>query len=94
MSPRLICFLVALAATFTTTAPASAALNDEVGAGQSLARQLQAGKTTCDRLATDDFEHLGEYVMNRMTGSLQRHGAMNERMRSVMGADNEAGCTS
>lgn len=27
--------------------------------------------------------------MNRMTGSLQLHGAMNERMRSVMGADNE-----
>lgn len=43
--------------------------------------------------------------MNRMTGSLQLHGAMNERMRSVMGAENEermhvlmgqryAGCTS
>lgn len=89
MALRLTCFLLTLAVAFAAAGPASAALSDEVSAGQSLARQLQARKTTCDRLGTADFEHLGEYVMNRMTGSLQLHGAMNERMRSVMGAGNE-----
>jgi hypothetical protein len=87
---RLTCFLLTLAAALGAAAPASAALSDEVSAGQTLAHRLQAGVTTCDRLATDDFEHLGEFVMNRMSGSLQLHRAMNERMRSVMGADNEA----
>ena len=89
MSRRLVPFLLAVAAALAGAAPASASLSDEVGAGQALARQLRAGTTTCDRLATDDFEHLGEYVMNRMTGSLELHGAMNGRMRSVMGAGNE-----
>ena len=60
-----------------------------MSAGQSLAQQMQAGRTTCDGLATPDFEHLGEFVMNRMTGSLQLHAAMNEQMGSVMGPDNE-----
>jgi hypothetical protein len=87
VSRRLVSFLLAVAAALAAAAPASASLSDEVSAGRTLAQRLQAGKTTCDRLATDDFEHLGEYVMNRMTGSLQLHGAMNERMRSVVGAD-------
>lgn len=105
MNRRLTCLLLALALGAAAPAPASASLSDEVSAGQSVAQQLKAGKTSCERLATADFEHLGEFVMNRMTGSLQLHGAMNERMRSVMGAENEermhvlmgqryAGCTS
>jgi hypothetical protein len=82
-------FLLAFATALAAAAPASASLSDEVRAGETLAQQLQAGTTSCDRLATDDFEHLGEYVMGRMVGSLQLHDAMNERIRSVMGADNE-----
>ena len=89
MLRRLVTFLLAITAALAAAAPASAALSDEVRAGQTLARQVQAGKTSCNGFARDDFEHLGEYVMNRMTGSLQLHGAMNERMRSFMGADNE-----
>jgi hypothetical protein len=83
------CVLVTLATALAAAAPASASLSDEVGAGQALAQQLQAGTTSCDRLAPADFEHLGEYVMGRAVGSVQLHEAMNARMRSAMGAENE-----
>lgn len=66
-----------------------AGVGDEVGGGQTLARQLEAGDTNCEGLAADDFARLGEYAMDRMAGSRQLHGAMNDRMRYVMGADNE-----
>ena len=89
MARLAICFLLAFATALAAAAPASASLSDEVRAGETLAQQLRAGRTSCDRLAPDDLEHLGEYVMGRMVGSLQLHDAMNERMRSVMGAANE-----
>ena len=44
---------------------------------------------SCDRLAREDFEHLGEYAMNRMAGSVRLHEALNARLRSVMGAAGE-----
>ena len=71
-------------------ASAATSLADEVAAGEALAVRLEAGKVGCAQLSNDDFDHLGEYVMNRMVGSLARHEALNARMTTVMGADNEA----
>ena len=48
-----------------------------------------AAQTPAPGTDVGDFEHLGEFAMNRMAGSLELHGAMNERMRSVLGADDE-----
>ena len=51
-------------------------------------KSFEAVKAECSRLATDDFEHLGEYVMERMLGSRPAHEAMNERMASMLGDAN------
>jgi hypothetical protein len=65
--------------------PAIASRADEVAAGRQVAQELRDGKAECSRLSADDFEHLGEYVMERMLGSRSAHVAMNERMESMLG---------
>ncbi len=69
--------------------PAFGALGDEVGAGGAIAKQLQAHTTSCSKLSDTDFEHLGEYVMERTIGSRAAHAAMDQRMASVMGTSAE-----
>jgi hypothetical protein len=69
--------------------PALAALGDEVAAGGTIAQQLQAHTTSCSKLSDADFEHLGEYVMERTVGSRAAHAAMNQRMASMMGTSAE-----
>ena len=69
--------------------PAFAALGDEVGAGGAVAKQLQVHTTSCSKLSDTDFEHLGEYVMERTVGSRAAHAAMNQRMASIMGTSAE-----
>ena len=64
--------------------PAFAALGDEVTAGGAIAKQLQT-RASCSRLTESDFEHLGEYVMERTVGPRGAHAAMNQRMASMMG---------
>ena len=89
---RHLVFVTVLAACVValTAGPAFASLADEVAAGRQVALALRGGKAECSRLATDDFEHLGEYVMERMLGSRSAHAAMNERMASMLGdADSE-----
>ena len=65
-------------------APALASLADEVAAGREVAQRLQAGAASCSKLADSDFEHLGEYVMERMLRSRATHRAMNDRMTAMM----------
>jgi hypothetical protein len=77
--------IVAVALVAAAVTPAVAALGDEVAAGAAIARQLQAETTSCSKLSDTDFEHLGEYVMERMVGSRAAHAAMNQRMASMMG---------
>ena len=66
--------------------PAFASLGSEVAQGQKIAGQLQSGTTSCTKLSAADFEHLGEYVMERMVGSSAAHQAMNDRMESMIGS--------
>ncbi len=77
--------VVAVALGVGAVAPAFAALGDEVAAGGAIAKQLQAHTTSCSKLSDTDFEHLGEYVMERTVGSRAAHAALNQRMASVMG---------
>jgi hypothetical protein len=85
-----VSLIVALAAAVlpVAAAPALASLADEVVAGRQVAERLQAGATSCDKLSTADFEHLGEYVMERMVGSRAAHRAMNDRMTAMTGDAN------
>jgi hypothetical protein len=81
-------FGAALVALSVFAAPAFASLGDEVSAGQAVANELQSGKATCRSLSATQFEHLGEYVMDRMAGSRAAHEAMNARMEQAIGAEN------
>jgi hypothetical protein len=98
----LIAVLASMLAFGATSALAS--LSDEVSAGKTIAARGDAGTATCTNLSTTDFEHLGEYVMERTVGSRSAHQAMNARMDAIMGTENSdrmhqaigrryAGCT-
>jgi hypothetical protein len=67
---------------------AYASLSDEVNAGKAVAVSVDAGTASCKNLSTTDFEHLGEYLMDRMVGSRSAHQAMNTRMDAMIGAEN------
>ena len=88
MPARLVAVVVVAAAALALASPALASLDDEVAAGQSVAAQMQSGKARCGALSDPQFEHLGEYVMDRMVGSRAAHEAMNERMTRAIGAGN------
>ena len=80
--------VIAACAVALSAGPALASLSDEVAAGRQVAHELRSGEAECSRLAADDFEHLGEYAMERMLGSRSAHEAMNERMASMLGDAN------
>ena len=84
----LLLISVLLGALALGAVPALAALGDEVTQGRAVAGQLQAGTTSCSKLSDSDFEHLGEYAMDRMVGSRSAHEAMNARMDAMMGSAN------
>lgn len=88
MTRRVLASLLgAVAALAVISAPALAAsLSDEVAAGQQVAAKVQSGKTSCSSLPDSDFEHLGEYVMDRMVGSRTAHETMNQRMTQAVGS--------
>jgi hypothetical protein len=70
------------------TSSALASLSDEVSAGKATAARVDAGIASCENLSTTDFEHLGEYVMERMIGSRSAHEAMNARMEAMISDEN------
>ena len=90
MPARLLGILVAAVtgALLLATAPAFASVANEVAAGRSVANQLQNGGASCSTLSNTEFEHLGEYVMERMVGSRAAHAAMDQRMSQAMGGEN------
>jgi hypothetical protein len=81
-------FGLVVAVLAVAVAPALASLAGEVAVGRGVAQRLQAGATSCDKLSDADFEHLGEYVMERMLGSRTDHRAMNDRMTAMIGDAN------
>jgi hypothetical protein len=85
MGRRLPIITAILALLLLIPAPAGAALVDEQRQGQNLIAQLQAGTKSCNDLAADDLDHMGEYVMFRALGSTALHQEMNDRMTLMMG---------
>lgn len=83
----LLATAVAVIATALAAVPAVAAT--EAQQGGRLLQRLQAGTTACSSLSTSDFDHIGEYVMERMLGSASAHAAMNQQMAATMGAPGE-----
>ncbi|MGZ6587431.1 MAG: hypothetical protein ACXVHX_24395 [Solirubrobacteraceae bacterium] len=68
------CLLLVVSAAMLAVGvtPAFAGLGDEVAAGGTVAKQLQAHATSCSKLSDADFEHLGEYVMERWSARVPR----------------------
>ena len=90
-SERRRAVVAVLAAAFVlvglTAAPALAATEAQQGA--QLLRKIEAGSVSCGSLKTGDFDHIGEYVMERMLGSASAHEAMNRQMAAMMGSRGE-----
>lgn len=83
-----LCLLMAvvLAALLLAGGPAAASLGGDAAAGGQLSERVQAGRVRCDRLSGADFDRLGEYAMDRMTGSRVVHAALDRRMAAMMGS--------
>jgi hypothetical protein len=82
--PILVAVFAGILAFGTSSALASP--SDEVSAGKATAARVDAGIASCGSLSATDFEHLGEYVMERMSGSRSAHEAMNARMEAMNGS--------
>lgn len=82
--------LLAIAVLLLIPSAAFGSLAGEQRQGHRLIGQLQAGTKTCHQLSSEDFDHIGEYVMFRALGSAKLHQAMNNRMSAMMGAQGES----
>ena len=88
---RLGVLVLFILATLTIASPAArASVADEQQAGQQLAQQVQSGERSCGSLSKDDLDHIGEFVMGRMIGSISAHEAMNARMTAALGSQAES----
>ena len=67
----------------STEAQMSASDTQMIATGQSLYAQLQAGQVQCSALTQDDYENLGEYFMQQVTGV--GHPAMDAMISNMMG---------
>lgn len=65
------------------------AQQEEEQTGKKLVDNLNNKITTCSQLNDADFEKIGEYFMGQSIGNTQRHIAMNEMMKRMMGEKGE-----
>ena len=72
-----------------TVFPAFASTASEEQQGAAILRSLSSGNAKCGDLSSEDFDHVGEYVMSRMAGSTAAHEQMNQLMRHMMGNTGE-----
>jgi len=76
------------AQTHAQTTPTQQDLQD-IQTGQALYTKLQNQQLTCKDLKNDDFEKIGEYVMDQRFGNTQSHIQMNNNMKQMMGDQSE-----
>lgn len=72
-----------------TSSPSSVSSDDhtaqEEAEGKEVWDKLQAKEITCESLSDADFGALGEYFMGQSIGNTERHSAMNQMMKNMMG---------
>jgi hypothetical protein len=71
-----------------TTTPTQQDLQD-IQTGQDLYKKLQNKQITCSELKDDDFEKIGEFVMNKQFTTTAQHIQMNERAKQMIGENGE-----
>jgi len=57
--------------------------------GQKFINKLKNQTSTCSQLTDADFEKIGEYFMGQSIGNTQKHIAMNDMMKRMMGEKGE-----
>ena len=62
---------------------------DMQNAGQTIYKNLQSNKTSCDTLSNDDYEKLGEYFMGLSAGSTENHVYWDQRVQQMMGDEGD-----
>lgn len=82
----LLVSIVATVCLAAAAATAGAAPTPDARAGQRLAEQVERGATSCRALDDRELAQLGEFVMERMTGSVDLHRAMDRRMETIWGS--------
>ena len=61
----------------------------EEAEGNDVWDKLKSKELSCNNLNDDNFEVLGEYYMGQSLGSTERHNAMNQMMKNMMGDQGE-----
>ncbi|RJQ25453.1 hypothetical protein C4577_05525 [Candidatus Parcubacteria bacterium] len=61
----------------------------EEAEGKAIWDKLQAKQLECKNLTDDDFEVLGDYFMGQSIGNTERHTAMDQMMKGMMGEQGE-----
>src|SRR3989344_3026298 len=97
---QFLIFLLFFATILTTPSMVSARAGTQSGAsddhtareekeGKEIWEKLQVKKLLCKNLTDSNFESLGEYFMGQMAGDTEKHAAMNQMMKSMMGDNAE-----
>lgn len=86
LARTLLVSIIATASLAAAAATAGAAPAPDGQAGQRLAEQVERGAASCRTLDDRELAQLGEFVMGRMTGSVELHRAMDRRMETIWGA--------
>ncbi len=86
LARMLLVSIIAAASLAVPVAGVAAAPAPDVQAGQRLAEQVERGTTSCRALDDRERSQLGEFVMERMSGSAELHRAMDRRMETIWGA--------
>jgi len=76
--------VLGIAALLILAPAASVSVAKEDQTGATVLTELEAGKLRCTSLKGSDFDHIGEYMMERMFDSSQSHEAMSRPMSRMM----------
>lgn len=61
----------------------------DIQTGKELYDKFKSKQISCNQLKDDDFEKIGEYVMNQRFSNTSQHIQMNERAKQMMGENGE-----
>jgi putative membrane protein len=75
--------------TPTVTSSIVSSTAQEEAEGKDIWDKLQSKQFTCRSLTDDNFDVLGEYFMGQSVGNTERHAAMNQMMKNMMGEQAE-----
>lgn len=61
----------------------------DIQTGQNLYNKFQSKQLSCSQLKDNDFEKIGEYIMNQRFSNTNQHIQMNNQAKQMMGENGE-----